>query len=96
MLSMAFLEKKYPEKPDVLLYGESSLNKASKTHILEAVPGFSVESKRLTFGNLWKSKTRVASSNPRVRRLKARVAGLKARVGRLKARVTRLKDELKQ
>ena len=40
---------------------------------------------------LWKSETRVTSSNPRLRRLKARVARLKARVVRLKARVRRLK-----
>ena len=40
---------------------------------------------------LWKSKTRVTSSNPRVKRLKEQFARLKAWVEWLKGRVSRLK-----
>ena len=44
----------------------------------------------------WKSKTRVMSSDIRIRRLKARVARLKARAVRLKARVRRLKARVRR
>ena len=51
---------------------------------------------KIVIDQLWKSKTRVTSSNLRVTSSNLRVARLKARIGRLKARVERLKAQVRR